>query len=124
MAQTKPAELSVLVVDDEEIGSIVANALEAEGYQVATAANGAEALAILRTRLPRLILLDLSMPVMGGKEFRHAQMESLELAAIPTIVMTAHLNPGVEVAGLSVRACLTKPIQLPELLRLVAHYCS
>jgi CheY-like chemotaxis protein len=82
------------------------------------------ALDILKTRPPRLILLDLTMPVMGGTEFRKVQLEDLELAAIPTVVMTARRDPGTQVSGLSVRACLAKPLQLDELLRIVAHYCS
>jgi CheY-like chemotaxis protein len=124
MSSIDPAELSVLIVDDGDIRAVIADALRTAGYQVETAANGAEAMTILRTRLPRLILLDLSMPVMSGTEFRQAQMENLELAAIPTIVMTGRPNPGAELAGLSVRGCLAKPIQLPELLRLVEHYCA
>jgi CheY-like chemotaxis protein len=119
-----PPQLSVLIVDDDDIRAVIADALRTAGYQVATAANGAEALSILKTKVPRLILLDLSMPVMNGTEFRQAQMESLELASIPTIVMTARINPGAQVAGLAVRGCLTKPIELPELMRLVEHYCS
>jgi CheY-like chemotaxis protein len=98
--------------------------LEIEGYSVATAANGVAALEILRTQTPRLILLDLTMPVMGGVEFRHVQMDNLELAAIPTVVLTARSNPGNQVGKLSVRGCLAKPIRLEELLRIVAHYCS
>jgi CheY-like chemotaxis protein len=123
---TKEAsELSVLVVDDDpDIREIVADVLAIEGYSVATAANGVAALEILRTRRPRLILLDLTMPVMGGVEFRHVQMENLELAAIPTVVLTARSNPGNQVGKLSVRGCLAKPIRLDELLRIVAHYCS
>jgi CheY-like chemotaxis protein len=115
----------VLVVDDDlDIRSIIEDVLVGEGYSVVTAANGATALDILKARPPRLILLDLTMPVMGGAEFRRIQLEDLDLASVPTVVMTARRDPGLHVSGLSVRACLPKPIQLDELLRIVAHYCA
>lgn len=115
----------VLVVDDDlDIRTVIEDVLVGEGYSVVTAANGAAALDILRVRRPRLILLDLTMPVMGGAEFRRVQLEDLDLAAVPTVVMTARRDPGMQVSGLAVRACLAKPIQLDDLLRIVAHYCS
>lgn len=124
-AARPPDDLAVLVVDDDfDIRSTIEDVLKGEGYSVATAADGVAALDVLRSRAPRLILLDLTMPNMGGLEFRQHQMENLDLAAIPTVVMTARRDPGTQVAGLSVRGCLAKPIQLDELLRIVAHYCA
>jgi CheY-like chemotaxis protein len=64
------------------------------------------------------------MPVMDGASFREAQMNDESLAAIPTIVMSARSDPGKEAGPLLVRACLSKPIELDELLALVAHYCG
>ena len=122
--QSRP-NLSVLVVDDDvDIRSTLEEVLRGEGYSVATAGDGVAALDVIRTSPPRLILLDLNMPVMGGTEFRLVQMEDLDLAAIPTVVMTARPDPGMQVAGLSVRGCLAKPIHLDDLLRIVAHYCG
>ena len=64
----------VLVVDDDlSIQGFLAEALADEGYGVRTAANGREALAILREWRPDLILLDLMMPEMDGWEFRGEQ---------------------------------------------------
>jgi CheY-like chemotaxis protein len=123
---TTPArsDLSVLVVDDDvDVRTVIAEALEGQGYSVATASDGAAALAILRTRAPRLILLDLTMPVMDGVEFRDAQMDDLDLSAIPTVVITGRPEAG-QLGGLFVRGCLGKPLELGELLRLVAHYCA
>jgi CheY-like chemotaxis protein len=116
--------VSVLVVDDDlDIRTVIGEVLEGEGYSVATAADGAAALDILRTRTPRLILLDLTMPNMDGAAFRQAQLKDLELAAIPTVVMTARTDPRAQVGRLFVRGCLSKPIQLRDLLRIVVHYC-
>ncbi len=54
--------------DDRAIRQVVEMALEDEGYTVTTAANGREALAVIATRPPAVVLLDLNMPVMSGWE--------------------------------------------------------
>jgi CheY-like chemotaxis protein len=116
--------IDVLVIDDDrDIRDTIQELLEGEGYSVATAENGAAALQKLRHVRPQLILLDLMMPVMDGASFREAQMNDESLAAIPTVVMSARNDPGKEAGPLLVRACLSKPIELDDLLALVAHYC-
>jgi CheY-like chemotaxis protein len=112
-----------VIDDDLDTRMVLEEVLRSEGYTVLTAPNGAEALELLRARAPRLILLDLTMPVMGGAEFRRVQVEDLELAAIPTLVMTARSDPKTQIDGLSVRGYLSKPLALDELLRVVALYC-
>lgn len=80
----------LLVEDNLDVLDVTRILLEAEGYAVATAVNGADALALLRGGLrPCLIVLDLSMPVMDGWEFRDEQRADPELRAIPTIVYSA-----------------------------------
>jgi len=117
--------IAVLIIDDDrDIRDAIQELLEAEGYAVCTAENGAVALQQLRHVRPQLILLDLMMTVMDGASFREAQMNDDSLAAIPTIVMSARSDPGREAGPLLVRACLSKPIELDELLALVAHYCG
>src|SRR5438445_696734 len=85
------AERDVLLVDDDfEICDTLSQLLQDEGYSVATASNGLEALHYLRgATLPRLILLDLMMPVMNGWQFRHEQQRDPELASIPLVVLSA-----------------------------------
>jgi CheY-like chemotaxis protein len=81
----------VLVVDDEPgIRENLAEILEAEGYEVRSAVNGLDALAVLRDWVPDAILLDLMMPRMGGKAFREAQLARPEIADVPTLVFTAY----------------------------------
>jgi len=78
----------VLVVDDEpQVRATVTEALELEGYEVAQATNGMEALALLASREPEVIVLDLWMPVMDGWAFRRAQLVSHP--HIPVIVLSA-----------------------------------
>ena len=75
---------AVLIVDDDnDVRSALAELLEEEGFSVEGAANGREALALLRggTVHPAVILLDLMMPGMDGWDFRHEQMRDPKLAA-------------------------------------------
>ena len=120
------AAKAVLVVDDDaDIRSTVREILEDEGYSVTDAANGLEALGKLRqTRLPGLILLDLSMPVMSGSEFRFEQRKDPALASVPVVVVSAAGSLDVKVAPLDAAAFLRKPVQLEELLEVVERYCK
>ena len=66
-----------LVVDDSRmIRKVARQIVESFGYQVAEAENGAEALALCRTAMPDLILLDWNMPVMSGMDFLRALKDS------------------------------------------------
>ena len=115
-------EYILIVDDDEDIRLALAEALEDEGYQVRTAANGKEALALLRSSPPPcLILLDLMMPVMNGWEFREQQLGDPALAEIPVYVISAAGN----VAGAPVPKdrFIAKPIMLEHLLNLVEQAC-
>jgi CheY-like chemotaxis protein len=83
--------LSVLVIDDEpDLVSGLRELLESEGYEVATAIDGGDALGQLRRGLrPSAIVLDLMMPGMDGWDFRQEQLKDDELREIPTIILTA-----------------------------------
>lgn len=106
---------SVLVVDDDrDSREAMAEALSLEGYSVTTAANGAEALAHLRTGYrPHAILLDLMMPGVDGWDFRTEQKRDATLAKIPVIVISG-VGKLVDVEYL-----LRKPIELAELRALL-----
>jgi|SRR5579871_650913 len=83
--------LTVLVVDDERaVLDGLGELLESEGYRVATATDGQDALDQLRTGLrPCAILLDLMMPGMDGWDFRHEQTQDPNLSDIPVVIITA-----------------------------------
>jgi CheY-like chemotaxis protein len=109
---------SVLVVDDDkDIRDLLSDALAAEGYVVASARHGAEALERLRAFRPDLILLDLMMPVMDGLAFIAAKKDDPALADIPVIAMTAATWNDVEGAV----ALLRKPFDLDAFLADVAR---
>lgn len=115
--------VSVLVIDDDDdIRETLSEVLQEVGYSVACASQGAEALEILRDVRPRVILLDLNMPIMSGAEFRAAQNSDPALSSIPTIVMTAiDRRPG-PILGIAAEEVLAKPFRLPELLALLDLY--
>jgi CheY-like chemotaxis protein len=121
--QSRPTErhLPVLVIEDDyDVRTALTEALTDEGYDVACAADGAEALATLHDgTIPALIILDLWMPKMGGLEFRAAQLKEPNLAGIPVVVVTAGGVAPREMAGLGLAYVLRKPVDLEVLLRVV-----
>src|SRR5262245_26424980 len=81
----------VLVVEDDiATREMITLVLAGEGYRVAAACNGADALERLKTfERPDVILLDLRMPVMDGCDFCRRRQEDPDLASIPVVVLTA-----------------------------------
>jgi CheY-like chemotaxis protein len=111
----------ILVVEDDlatrEALSLI---LSADGYHVATAADGLDALGQLRVgERPGLILLDLMMPLMDGWQFRQEQLRDPRLADIPVIVCSAAGRVGQRAANLHALAYLDKPIDPMVLLDVV-----
>jgi CheY-like chemotaxis protein len=108
----------LLVEDDSALRDTLADVLAEEGFEVACAANGQDALERLHSGpSPDLILLDLVMPVMDGWSFREAQRGIPSLARIPTVVLSA--SSPVEsprVRALGVQAVLVKPVGLDRLI--------
>jgi CheY-like chemotaxis protein len=120
------ATKSVLVVDDDfGIRDNLTDALTDEGYSVATAADGVEALDYLRTHEPPgLILLDWMMPRCDGAQFRAQQRQDPVLASIPVVLLTADAKIQDKVVSLEAEGFLTKPVQLSKLLDTVGRYCK
>jgi len=114
--------VTILIVEDETpIRSVITEILEDEGYRVASVRNGMEALAYLRQQaeLPRLILLDLGMPVMTGWAFREEQQRDPKLAHIPVIIMSATISLNRTVSTLNAAGYLDKPVDIHTLLSTV-----
>jgi CheY-like chemotaxis protein len=113
----------LLVEDDDEIREALTSALEQQGYGVDSARNGREALDRLHDGVqPRLILLDLMMPVMDGWQFRAAQLEDPRICRIPVVVLSAMTNLRARGTDLHVAECLAKPVDLSHLLEAVSRY--
>ena len=120
---------TILVADDErDIRESVVMALEDEGYRVLQAQNGAEALGLLEQglrsgELPCLVVIDLFMPVLDGRQLLAALARSPRLAALPVILTTASDRQAHHDLLPQVRATLRKPVELGEFLDLVAAHC-
>lgn len=115
----------VLVVEDNlDIRGTVELILEAEGFHVLVASNGADALELLRAapKLPAVILLDLMMPVMDGYAFRQVQRKDPKLSSIPIVVLTADGHAESKAAELGAAGFLQKPVDLDELVAEVGRF--
>jgi len=119
----RPAELSkksniVLVVeDDDEMRELLRVELEAEGFTVLTAMNGAKAVSTARSEEPDVILMDVQMPVMNGVEATEVLKDDHDTRHIPIIMITALEKKEDIIKGLEAGATdyITKPFFLPEL---------
>ncbi len=116
---------SILVVDDDfALREALCVALEAEGFRVASAGNGREALDYLRREDPPcVVLLDLMMPVMNGWEFRAEQRMDPKLARVPVVVLSAFSRESDEELR-GVELFLRKPVNLSTLLDALRPYCD
>ena len=113
----------ILVVDDEaKLLRAVAVDLRAEGYDVATARSGAEALALVAQSLPDLIVSDIRMPGMDGYQLARRLRENARTAIIPIIFLTAKDTSADRIEGFrsGVDAYITKPFEPDELLVVIA----
>jgi CheY-like chemotaxis protein len=118
-----PANRILVVDDDESIRQIVRLYLSDEGYVIGEAANGEAALAMLPSFNPRLILLDLRMPVMDGREFVR-RYQALPGPHAPIVACVAALDVEQECADLNPAGILSKPFDLDELLQAVRSQLS
>jgi two-component system chemotaxis response regulator CheY len=110
----------VLVVDDDpDILDAICDILDAEGYRVARARHGGEALERVAAELPSVILLDLMMPVMDGFAFANALRQRPLPRHIPIVVISADGNPQ-KAAALGAQAYLAKPFDIDALLSQVS----
>jgi CheY-like chemotaxis protein len=117
------AVVAVLVVDDDpDERTLVADLIESAGFSVVTASDGREALAILRRVQPELIVLDVCMPIMDGAEFRAEQRRSRGWLRIPTVVMTG--GDDEPQLDLAVEQTLHKPFRARDLIAVVKKHCT
>jgi CheY-like chemotaxis protein len=112
----------LLVEDDKDIQASLLDLLEMEGYKVRSALDGQQALDMLQEcrQLPRLILLDLIMQGMGGREFRQRQLQDPRLAGIPVVIMSADDNPGAHGTDEGISSYLRKPADVADILQVIA----
>jgi CheY-like chemotaxis protein len=119
-----PGRCILLVEDNIDLATAMAEILEIEGYTVTCSMNGAEGLAALRAGFhPAVIILDLMMPVMDGIEFRRHQQLDAAIASIPVVVVSGVGHMMDEIRATGVARCFRKPIDIDELLGVVTQLC-
>jgi DNA-binding response OmpR family regulator len=121
MEQSIPIKRPILVVDDDEtILGTVCDILEFEGYATECATNGSEGLRVLERVRPKLVLLDMRMPVLNGWQF--AQVLKDRGIKIPIVVMTASQDAQAWAKEIEASGFLPKPFDYLDLLAAVeAH---
>ncbi len=111
------SQARLLVVDDDEAScAVVAEALQAEGYEVAVARGGTEALALARDRVFDLVISDIRMPDLDGLQLLRGLQE--ETPEVRVILMTAFGTVEAALAAIKAGAYdyVSKPLNLEELL--------
>ena len=118
IAPVSSARSILLVDDDEAIRDSLSEFLREEGFSVATAENGRDAMQWLRDHRPTpcVVLLDLMMPVMDGGEFLRAKRVDAGLSPIPVVIITAAGAPFRIDLSPDIKDFIQKPIVLPRLM--------
>jgi CheY-like chemotaxis protein len=113
----------VLIVEDNEMNrDMLSRRLERRGFVVVIAIDGAQGVAMSKTELPDIVLMDMSLPVMNGWEATRAIKADPTTQHMPVIALTAHSMPGDREKAMEA-GCNdydTKPVELPRLLEKMA----
>lgn len=122
---------SVLIVeDDPDTREMVRQVLAMHGYYALAAGDGLEALHLLRAvrhrapAAPCLVLLDLSMPRLGGREFRRSQLGDPTVANVPVAVMSGAADLHQRAEAMGAVATLPKPLDVDVLMEVVKRYLA
>jgi two-component system chemotaxis response regulator CheY len=122
-----PSPCVMVIEDDASLRDTLQEILELEGFSVLAAEHGRQGLALLEppARPPRLILLDLMMPVMNGWEFLdEVKRDPRDFrAAIPVVVVSAAAPVADELQRLHGCRLLKKPVDIDMLIDLVRAHC-
>ena len=124
MDPTVRAATRILVVDDDRLSrELVVELLEAVGYSVLQAEDGAGLLERVKEEQPALILMDLQLPGLDGFTLIRQLKTEPATKEIPILAMTAHAQPEDQERALAARCndCITKPLSTAGLLQTVAR---
>jgi CheY-like chemotaxis protein len=111
----------LLVEDDDDVSAMLVETLLAADYDVVLARNGVEGLGRLgEGTLPKLILLDWSMPIMSGPEMYAAMQAQPAWRELPVVLLTAHGDAKNKAIALRASGYLKKPIDSDDLIRMVS----
>jgi two-component system, cell cycle response regulator DivK len=116
---------TVLIVEDNELNmKLFRDLLEAHGYQTSGTSNGFEALDLVRTLRPDLILMDIQLPQVSGLEVTKWIKDDPELRSIPVVAVTAFAMKGDEerIREGGCEAYLSKPISVGKFIETVRRF--
>ena len=110
---------TVLLVEDNELNrDMMVRRLIRAGFEVITAANGQQALDVMQSEQPGIVLMDMNLPILDGWAASRRAKENARISHIPIIALTAHATADHKVYALEA-GCddyVTKPVDFPGLL--------
>jgi Response regulator containing CheY-like receiver, AAA-type ATPase, and DNA-binding domains len=116
-------KLKVLVVDDEAVSrTLISRALEERGFYVLTATDGAEALGLIESEKPLVVIADMLLPKIDGITLCSRIKKNPELAGIKVILITAvYKSAAIRSEALSHKAdaYLEKPVAVDDILKVI-----
>jgi CheY-like chemotaxis protein len=116
---TSKVDGGVLIVDDDElIRETLSELVQMVGCSAMVAANGKEALTVMREHRPCLVILDLLMPVMTGNELLEVMRHEPALASVPVVVSTS--APDRAPAGIPI---IRKPVNIDAVVEWMQRTC-
>ena len=118
------AKLKILLVEDEpDFRHVLRLRLEANGYEVLEAEDGAQGLDLARNQSPALIILDIMLPKMDGFKVARLLKFDEKYRRIPVLMLTARIQPQDQETGKTVGcdAYLTKPVKPEALLETITR---
>ena len=109
----------LLVEDDRDTREMYSEYLSYSGLQVTEAPSGRRALETARAHRPDVVVTDLAMPEMDGRELSRRLRADRRTSDLPIIAVSGQLGPGEHVAGADV--VLEKPCEPDRLLHVIEH---
>jgi len=124
MADSRPTggcegKLVLVADDDAAVVGVIHEALAKEGFTVVSAGNGAQCLALVASRRPDVVVMDLSMPSMSGMEALRSLRHDPQTRLLPVVIITGRTDFGSLVEGWmsGAESYLRKPLQMEVLVR-------
>ena len=116
----------ILCVDDDQLNLELLEAYLEDDYELLLVTDGQQCLDAVKQRAPDIILLDVMMPVMDGKEACKRLKSSPDTQDIPVIMLTGRSFPGdiEEMRDLGADEVLTKPFDVAQLMAAISKHTS
>ncbi|MDR0453680.1 MAG: response regulator [Deferribacteraceae bacterium] len=116
--------MNILIADDElRLRKVVATFLRKSGIDVSEVSSGEQALEALKSKIPDVIVMDITMPGMDGLEACRKIKSNPLYENIPVLLLTATISPNIRAEGLKAGAAsyLTKPFSQKDLLEHITN---